>query len=97
MVRQILRKLLASGSNKPSGPAARETYEGLEILAWPQAEGQVWRVAGRIQRVADDEGAGYDYVRADTVGQHDEAVRMSLVKGRQLIDEQGARLLDKRS
>lgn len=97
MVRQILRKLLAGGSDKASGPAARETYEGLEILAWPKAEGQVWRVAGRIQRVGDDEGTVYDYVRADTVGQHDEAVRMSLVKGRQLIDEQGERLLEKHS
>lgn len=93
MVRQFLRKLTGRGGD--DGPAERETYEGYEILAWPRREGSLWRVAGRIQRVGEDAGPGYDFVRADTVGQHDEAVNLSLVKGRQLVDEQGERLLRK--
>jgi len=94
MVFDFLRRLAGGGGNSGAGePAARETYEGLEILAMPVSEGQVWRVAGRIQRVGDDDGDGHEFVRADTMASHDEAVRMSLLKGRQLIDEQGSRLL----
>lgn len=94
MVFEFLRRLAGGQVDDGSGaPAARETYEGLEVLAWPVAEGNVWRVAGRVQRIGNDEGPGHEFVRADTMAGHDEAVRMSLLKGRQLIDEQGERLL----
>ena len=94
MVREFLRRLtggrIGSDSNEP---AARETYEGLEVLARPISEGQAWRVAGRVQRVGDDEGPGHDFVRADTTADYEEAVRMSLLKARQLVDEKGERLI----
>lgn len=95
MVVGFLRRMLAGRLNggTPAGPAARETYEGLELLAMPVPEGGVWRVAGRVQRVGGDDGPGHDFVRADTVSSHEEAVRMSLLKARQLVDERGDRLL----
>lgn len=92
MVLRFLRGL-AGGAGKSDETAARETYEGLEILARPIAEGPVWRVAGRIQRIGDDDGAGHEFIRADTMASRDDAVRMSLTKAQQLIDEQGERLL----
>lgn len=95
MVLGILRKWIGGGNggDGPTETAARETYEGLELLARPVAEGQIWRVAGRVQRIGDDDGPGHEFVRADTMSSHDEAVRMSLLKARQLVDEQGDRLL----
>ncbi len=95
MVLDFLRKLTGRPNAGSDEPAARETYQGLEVLAWPRAEGGVWRVAGRIQRPGDDEGAGHDFVRADTMASHDEAVRMSLLKGKQLVDEKGEGILPK--
>lgn len=92
MVLKFLRGLVG-GAGKNDETAARETYEGLEILARPLAEGPVWRVAGRIQRIGDDDGPGHDFIRADTMASREEAVRMTLVKAQQLIDEQGERLL----
>lgn len=92
MVWKFLRRL-TSGAARDGEPVEREIYEGLEILARPRSEGAVWRVAGRIQRVGDDDGPGHEFVRADTMSSREEAARMTLVKARQLIDEQGARLL----
>jgi len=92
----MLKKLFGGrGSKRASGPlrpgetAAQERYEGCELLARPIREGNVWRVAGTV-RTGDGESAeDQDFVRADTMADHDEAVRMSLLKARQLVDERG--------
>jgi len=95
MAFDFLQRLLGrpKAEGEPPPVAARATHQGFEILARPIAEGGVWRVAGRIQRVGDDDGAGHEFVRADTIADHAEAVELSLLKARQLVDEQGARLL----
>lgn len=81
------------GAATPGAVAARETYEGLELLACPVHEAGAWRVAGTIRRPGDEDGPRYDFVRADTMADRDEATRMSLLKARQLVDEQGEGLL----
>ena len=91
MFGRLLRALRPARPGGPSGPAdiaERERYEGFELLARPVREGNVWRVAGTVRR--DREGAeDHDFVRADTVASHDEAVRMCLLKARQLVDDRG--------
>jgi len=77
----------------PGEETARETYEGFLLLARPVRDGGQWRVAGTIRRADDEEGAGFDFVRADTMADRDEATRMCFLKARQLVDEQGDRLL----
>lgn len=91
-----MRFLRRGGGKQPGGPgeiAGRETYEGFEVLARPIREGGQWRLAGSIRRPDDESGPSHDFVRADTMADHDECVRMSLMKGRQLVDERGDRLL----
>lgn len=92
----IMRFLRRGGGKQPDGPgeiAARETYEGFEVLARPIREGGQWRLAGSIRRPDDETGPSYDFVRADIMADRDECVRMSLLKGRQLVDERGELLL----
>lgn len=94
MILRFLRR--RGGGDEPGGPgeiAGRETYEGLEVLARPIREGDQWRLAGTVRRPGDETGPSHDFVRADTMADRDECVRMSLLKGRQLIDERGERLL----
>lgn len=94
ILRYLRRRRRASDS--PAGPgevAEREIYQGLELLARPVQEGGTWRVAGTIRRPGDEQGPGHDFVRADTMADRDEATRMSLLKARQLVDEQGEGLL----
>lgn len=81
------------GAAAPGEVAARETYQGLELLACPVREGGAWRVAGTVRRPGDEDGPRHDFVRADTMADRDEATRMALLKARQLVDEQGEGLL----
>lgn len=78
-----------SGPLKPGATAAQERYEGYELLARPIKEGNVWRVAGTVRSGDGDSAEDRDFVRADTMADHGEAVQMSLLKARQLVDERG--------
>lgn len=95
MLNRILSLFGAGGGRgeQAGEPAERERYEGFELQARPQREGGIWRVAGRICRAGDPDGARHDFVRVDTMTSHEEAVRLSLIKARQLVDERGDRLL----
>ncbi len=79
----------SSGPLEPGATAAQERYEGYELLARPIREGNVWRVAGTVRSGEGDAAEAQDFVRADTMADHDEAVQMSLLKARQLVDERG--------
>lgn len=79
----------SSGPLEPGETAAQERYEGYELLARPIREGNVWRVAGTVRGGDGDSAESQDFVRADTMADHDEAVQMSLLKARQLVDERG--------
>lgn len=96
ILRYLRRRRRGRGSAAGPGEVTeREVYQGLELLARPMREGGAWRVAGSIRRAGDDQGPSYDFVRADTMAERDEATRMSLLKARQLVDEQGERLLSR--
>ncbi len=83
------RSNAASGPLQPGETAAQERYEGYELLARPIREGNVWRVAGTVRSGEGESAEDQDFVRADTMADHDEAVQMSLLKARQLVDERG--------
>ena len=95
MIMRFLRRLGGRGGDAEGGGevAGSETYEGFEILARPMREGGQWRLAGSIRRPGDETGPSHDFVRADIMADREECVRMTLLKGRQLVDEQGERLL----
>jgi hypothetical protein len=92
----IMRLFRKRGEGEGSGPgkvAASEGYNGYQLLARPIKESGQWRVAGSIRAPdAGADGEGYDFVRADTMADHDECVQMCLAKARKLVDEQGSRL-----
>jgi hypothetical protein len=93
MILRFLRRRSANDDGSTLGAiAAREDYRGFELLARPVREHGQWRLAGTVRRGNGDAAADYDFVRADTMADHDECVRMCLVKARQLVDEQGERL-----
>jgi hypothetical protein len=94
MITRFFRGRHRAGAQRLGKVLDREQYGGYELLARPIKEGSQWRVAGTIR--ASDAGPdsdGYDFVRADTIADPEECVRMCLAKGRKLVDEQGRRLL----
>ncbi|MEF2552475.1 HlyU family transcriptional regulator [Aurantimonas sp. A2-1-M11] len=89
----FLKKLFGSSSPAaaPKEPrvAAEETYEGFHIAATPIAEGGQFRLCATITRTVDGAVRSHRLVRADLFPSEAEAARFSLMKGRQVVNEQG--------
>ncbi len=83
-----------SSSKSASGPKRSDpvSYNDLTIQAAPEEAGDQWRLAGFIIKQADDGPLERKFLRADTFPSRDEAIEYAVRKGKQIIDEQGARL-----
>ncbi|MBA5775778.1 hypothetical protein H2509_01410 [Stappia sp. F7233] len=88
-----LSRLFGSGGEPSKGPDVPSVdHKGFTIRPTPrQADGQ-WQVVGVITKEIDGEVFEETFIRADKCGSSEEAVEITLRKGRQLIDEQGDRL-----
>ncbi|MEJ6397780.1 HlyU family transcriptional regulator [Yoonia sp. 208BN28-4] len=83
-----LSKLL--GGSKPAAEATpAETHKGFSIVPSPTKEGGGYRIGAQITKDVDGQTRAHQLIRADTVGDYDEACKMSLAKAKQVIDEQG--------
>ena len=87
----FLKKLFGGNSDAPTS-AAGETYEGFRITPTPQREGTQYRIGARIEKEIDGEMRSHTLIRADTIGDPDEAAAASIAKAKQMIDEQGDRI-----
>ena len=70
-------------------------YKGMTIEAAPRYEDGKYRTAGFISGESDGETKRVPFIRADQHGDEQAAIDHALVKGRQIIDEQGPSLLQK--
>lgn len=69
-------------ATKTPGP---EDYKGFAITPAPLREGAVYRIAARIEK----DGKVHQLVRADTVASLDQATALSVIKAKQMIDQNG--------
>ena len=67
-------------------------YNGYEIQPAARPQGGQWLTAGIIRKEVDGEMKEHSFLRADTHPSQKAADDFALVKGRQIIDEQGDRL-----
>lgn len=90
MIMRWLRRL-SGGAGEAGEPriGGSEDYAGFRLEAMPRKDAQGWRIAGRIARERDGEWETVEFVRADVQGDWEDAVAMSLLKARRLVDEQG--------
>jgi hypothetical protein len=68
------------------------SYEGFVIQAAPIREGNQWRLCGVIVKQGDAGDLERTFTRADTFSSREEAESFAVRKGKQIIDEQGAKL-----
>ncbi|HMB47212.1 MAG TPA: HlyU family transcriptional regulator [Afifellaceae bacterium] len=81
------------GDNDGAGVAGEaEDYKGFTITPVPRPSGGQYNTAGQITREIDGEVKKHQFIRADTHAGREEAIRHSLSKAKQIIDEQGDRL-----
>ena len=94
----LWKSLFGGGSGEgkaaPSGPVTAKSVEhnGFKIEAQPYMEGGQYQLAGTISKEINGEVKQHRYVRADRFAAMDDAVEMAIMKGRQIIDQQGDRI-----
>lgn len=79
-------------SAAPAGPAKEAEHNGYLIQAMPYAEAGQFQVAGLITKDVGGEKREHRFVRADRFGTIEDAADFAIMKGRQIIDQQGDRI-----
>lgn len=84
----------ATGSAQPK-PSEPIDYKGFSIEAAPINEDGKYRTAGYISGELNGETKRIQFIRADQNVELQAAIDHSVAKAQQIIDEQGAKLLNK--
>ncbi len=100
---KLIKSIFGAGSGGDDSAAgkssqdveATEEYQGFTIEAAPIKEGGQFRTAGFISKEVDGTTKRAPFIRADNSTDKTQAISHSLSKGKQIIDEQGDRLLDR--
>jgi hypothetical protein len=80
----------AAAGEAPAGSAVE--HKGFAIRATPFKQDGQWQCCGVISKEIDGAVKEHRFIRADRFASLDDAVDISLRKGRQMIDEQGDRV-----
>lgn len=92
----FLKRLFGVGGvqagNKPEAEPVSSEHKGFVIVATPFAEAGQFQTCGLIRKEIDGVMQEHKFIRADRFASMDDAVNITLIKGRQIVDEQGERL-----
>ena len=88
------KKLFGGGAGEAAGPGGAKAvktieHKGFLIQATPYKENGQFQTCGIVSKEVDGALKEHRFVRADRFPSLDEAVEVSLAKGRQIIEEQG--------
>ena len=93
----FLKKLFGGG--KAQSGAANDAhrsdpqdYKGFRLVATPYKEGGQYQLCGVISKEIDGATREHRFIRADRFPGLDDAVEMTFLKARQIVDQQGDRL-----
>jgi hypothetical protein len=91
----FLRKLVG-GSGDGNAPAeavgAAVEYNGYSITPTPQKQGGQWLTVGVVSKQFPEGEKQHRFIRAETHPSREDAESFAIVKGKQIINEQGDRL-----
>lgn len=99
-ISSFFRGLVASGGGDEDGGSGQEEaveYEGFLIRPVPRKQGSQWLTSGVIIKPGESDGEDQEhpFIRAETHGSKEQANDFAIVKGKQIINEQGDRLFPK--
>jgi hypothetical protein len=80
----------AAPEQEPAGEAVE--YKGYRIRPAPYKTGGAYQTAGVIEKDFADGVKEHRFIRSETYPSRDAAAAFALVKGRQIIDQQGDRV-----
>jgi len=90
----FLKRLFGGGESAPPKPAQEVEHSGFLIRATPFQENGQWQTCGVIVQEKDGVMREHRFIRADRFPSQGMAADHSVVKGRQIIDQQGERMFD---
>ena len=90
----FFKSLFGGGGGAKAAAARTEDYNGFKITPSPYPEGGQYQLAGTITKEIAGVAKEHKFVRADRFSSADDAVEFTLLKARQIIDQQGDRLFD---
>jgi hypothetical protein len=82
------------GADAPAKPVSSAEHKGFTIEARPYKEGGQFQVAGVIAKGEGEARKEHKFIRADRFPSVEEAADFALMKGRQIVDQQGDRVFD---
>lgn len=82
------------GADGSGAPARTAEHKGYTIEARPYQEGGQYQVAGTIVKVVGGVKKEHPFIRADRFPSLEEAADFALMKGRQIVDQQGDKIFD---
>ena len=92
----FLKKLFGGGASsaEPAGDKVmgEESYKGFLIKAIEMKAGGELQLAGLIEKDVGGELKTYRFIRAERMASREDLVALALMKGRQIIDEQGEQI-----
>lgn len=92
----FFKKLFGGGSAnaEPQGDKVmgEESYKGFLIKAIEMKAGGELQLAGLIEKEIGGELKSYRYIRAERMSSREDLVALALMKGRQIVDEQGEQI-----
>ncbi len=83
------KSLFGGGASAKPVAAPTEDYKGFTISPAPYLESGQYQLAGTIPKAVDGTVREHKFVRADRFSSTEDAVQFTLVKARQIIDQQG--------
>lgn len=85
----FFKKLFGGGEPEPIDGGDPVEHKGCLIRATPYSEGGQYQVCGLVTKEIGGETKEHRFVRADKTASLDDAIAITLRKGKQIIDEQG--------
>ena len=92
----FLKRLFGGGGEKVDAPVVAKEIEhkGFIIRATPFKRDGQYQTSGTVSKEVAGVVKEHKFIRADRFAGLDDAVEVSLAKGRQIVDEQGERMFN---
>ena len=88
----FLKKLFGGGSESEAAAQASIEHEGFTIRATPFKDGGEYQTAGVIEKEIGGVRKEHAFIRAERHASLEGAVEFSLLKGRQIVYQEGERV-----
>ncbi len=85
----ILSKLFGSSKSAAPVEAEAETYKDFTIEPRPDKDGSGYRIGALVSKVIDGDIKTHHLIRADVIGDLEEAKKASVAKAQVMIDQVG--------